>query len=74
MKKLERSEMKNLKGGNAAPPDGYTMSQSGWILQGSNCYCDYRHVFEDGTVLNYCYISCATSCCSSGMGCSLAIY
>lgn len=72
MKKLQRSEMKNLKGGTN-PPEGYVMAQSGWMLSGSTCYCDYRHVFEDGSEFNVCGQPCPTICCSAGFGCSLAI-
>lgn len=34
MKKLERSEMKNLKGGDAAPPPG----GGGWCINDLDCH------------------------------------
>lgn len=66
MKKLEKSEMKNLKGGRTA-------NQSGYILQGSNCYCDYTYTYPNGSTITYCYQPCATSCCTSGMSCALLL-
>lgn len=67
MKKLERSEMKNLKGGKIA-------YQSGWTLSGSQCYCDYTYTYPNGSHLFICDDPCPSTCCSSsGYACNLQL-
>jgi len=73
MKKLERQEMKNLKGGMNAPPGGYTMAQAGYEIHGSNCLCDYYHQFADGSNYWRCHEPCPMTCCSPSYSCSLYI-
>jgi hypothetical protein len=70
MKKLERPEMKSLKGGKIM------MQQNGWQMTGSQCYCDYTYTYPNGSTYTRCYEPCASACCNAGgntMPCSLEV-
>lgn len=59
-KLLNKNEQRKILGGRI-------LAQSGWRLDGSNCYCDYSYEYPDGTWIDYCNIPCATLCCSPSM-------
>ena len=63
MKKLERSEMKNLKGGVALP---YIPGLVGWIGGASvgYCLCDFYNVACPYNVC--CEVSCPVTMCTMG--------
>lgn len=63
MKKLERSEMKNLMGGIVTPPV-HIENLVGWRLYNGQCWCDFYNAAapEDAT----CNVRCPVSMCTAG--------
>ena len=81
MKKLERNEMKRLKGGFYWQDDS-SVHSCDWVMTGLNGYpgsqsCDYRVTCyrNNGTSFdqNYCYTTCQPEC-GHTMGCSFTHY
>jgi hypothetical protein len=65
MKKLERSQLKVLMGGVAAPPPMIISSDvTGTRLYNGQCYCDQHVIWSNGTYANICDVKCGMFWCT----------
>jgi hypothetical protein len=68
MKKLQRDEMRNLQGGDFAPPPMIIGSVlTGTRLNAGQCFCDHHVTWSNGAYADICDQPCSMFNCTDPM-------